>query len=320
MSLPILGIDIAKAKFDVALYQNGQYKHKVFENKKNGFKQLQTWLSEQGIEKVHACMEATGALWDDLAVFMHEHSHDVSVVNPLQIKRFGEAELSRTKNDKADSKLIARYCERMKPQPWEPISKAREELRALVRRREALVNMKIQERNREDQSNSAVQQSIKSLITFIEAEITRIDELIKSHIDNDSVLKSQKDLLKSIPGIGDTTASVVLAELPGIEKFEKVNKLVAFVGLSPREHSSGSSVRGKPTISKVGNFRLRKALYMPALIAKFRNPAVHALCERLEAKGKSSKTIICACMTKLLHIIFGVLKTQTPFDPMLHLV
>jgi transposase len=106
-----LGIDIAKKKFDAALLRDGKFKTKVFENTPAGFSALSDWLQQHGVDKAHACMEATGILYEGLAVFLADAGHDVSVVNPLQIKAFGESLLSRTKNDKADARLIARFCE-----------------------------------------------------------------------------------------------------------------------------------------------------------------------------------------------------------------
>lgn len=319
MSAAILGIDIAKKKFDVALYFGNKYKHKTVANTQAGFEELSVWLAKNGINKVHACMEATGILWEALATYLHNADHVVSVVNPARIKAFGESELSRTKNDKSDAKLIARFCEAMKPASWQPYSLEIRTLQALGRRRDALITMRTQELNRDISTDPAVNISIQSVVAFLNKEIEQINKLIKDHIDNHPNLKCKRDLLKSIPGVGDVAAEAVLSEFNGFENFDKIEKVVAYMGLSPKEKSSGSSVRGKSHICKTGNIRLRKILYMPALVAAQRNPAVKALYGRLKAKSKNGLIIACACMKKLVHIMFGVIKNNKPFDPACHL-
>jgi transposase len=113
----VLGIDIAKKKFDVALLRDGKFRTKVFDNSPSGFTALKEWLVRQGADQVHACMEATGILFEGLATFLADEGHRVSVVNPLKIKAFGESLLTRTKTDKADARLIAGFCEAMNPSP-----------------------------------------------------------------------------------------------------------------------------------------------------------------------------------------------------------
>lgn len=319
MSAAILGIDIAKKKFDVSLYVSGKHKHKTVANTQTGFEELSTWLAKNGIDKVHACMEATGILWEALAAYLHDAGHVVSVVNPARIKAFGESELSRTKNDKADAKLIARFCEAMKPSPWQPDPLEIRTLQALGRRRDALIAMRTQELNRDISTDPTVNSSIQSVIGFLDKEIEQITKLVKDHINNHPDLKRKRDLLQSIPGVGDVAAEAVLSEFNGFDNFEKIEQVVAYMGLSPKEKSSGSSVRGKSQICKTGNTRLRKALFMPALVASQRNPAVKALYERLKAKSKNGLIIACACMKKLVHIMFGVVKNNKPFDPTYYL-
>lgn len=319
MSAAFLGIDIAKKKFDVALYVSGKYKHKSVANTPAGFEELSNWLHRNGADQVHACMEATGILWQALATYLHEAGHVVSVVNPARIKKFGESELSRTKTDKADSRLIARFCERMNPTAWQPEPSEIRTLQALGRRRDALVAMRTQELNRETSTDPTVNSSIESVIAFLDQEIERVTRLIKDHIDNHPDLKRKRELLKSIPGVGDITAEVILSETNGFENFRRIEQVVAYMGLSPKEESSGTSVRGKATLCKIGSARLRRALYMPALVASQRNPAVNALYSRLKAKSKNGLIIACACMKKLLHIMFGVIKNNRPFDPGYHL-
>jgi transposase len=314
----ILGIDVAKQKFDVALLRSGKFKNKVFKNTKEGFEDLSLWLIKQGTEHVHACLEATSTYGEGLAVYLHDAGHMVSIVNPARIKGFAQSELLRTKNDKVDSGLIARFCLAMHPEAWTPPAPAIRDLQALVRRADALIAMRIQEENRLGVSLAAVEPSIKKHIAYLESEIEKIKSLIREAMNNDDDLKNKRDLLISIPGISDTTIAVILSELNALKYFDNPQKVVAFIGLAPKDTLSGISVKGKPRICKIGNSRLRKALYMPALVAIRHNPIISIFYNRLKEKGKKGKVIVCAVMRKLVHIIFGILKSGMPFNPNYH--
>lgn len=311
----ILGIDVAKNKFDVALFRNGRYKTKSFENKPLGFEALVTWLNRHDVMSVHACMEATGTYGDALARSLFEAGHKVSVVNPARIKAYGESELLRTKNDKTDARLIARFCEAHKPSAWQPDPPEIEHLRMLGRRRDALISMRTQEVNRLGSPDTSVNESIQKVIAFLDAEVEQISKAIREHINKHDGLRKKRDLLNSIPGVGDVTIEAILSEANGFEGFNTVEQVVAFMGLSPKEHTSGTSVKGKAALCKIGSARLRKALYMPSLSAIRHNPLVAALYDRLKAKSKNGMIIACACMKKLVHIIYGVIKNGNPFDP-----
>ena len=239
----------------------------------------------------------------------------VSVVNPARIKAFGESELLRTKNDKTDAKLIARFCESQKPTAWQPDPPEVEHLRMLGRRRDALIAMRTQEVNRLGSSDAAVNESVQKVIVFLNEEIEQISKAIREHINKHDGLRKKQALLKTIPGVGDITIEAILSEANGFEGFDTVEKVVAFMGLSPKEHTSGTSVKGKSALCKIGSARLRKVLYMPTLSAIQCNPFIKALYDRLKAKSKNGMIIACACMKKLVHIIYGVIKNQKPFNP-----
>lgn len=312
----ILGIDVAKKKFDVALLRSGKYKTRGFDNKLSGFESLVAWLKKHEVVALHACLEATGAYGDQLARFIFDAGYQVSVVNPSRIKSFGESELVRTKNDDMDAKLIARFCKAMNPGAWRPDPPEIEHLRMLGRRRDALISMRTQELNRLGTvADSSVNESIQKVVAFLEDEIEKISKLIREHINNDPGLRKNRDLLDSIPGVGDVTIEAILSEAKAFEGFDTVEKVVAYMGLSPREKTSGSSVKGKPHLCKIGSARLRRILYMPALSAIQHNPLVKALYDRLKAKSKNGMIIACACMKKLVHIMYGVIKNGKPFNP-----
>ena len=315
MSVSVLGIDISKQKFDVALLVDGKAKHKTCKNSAEGFEALMLWLEKQGIQKVHACMEATGNYGEDLAIYLYEAGHIVSIVNPARIKGFAQSELIRTKTDKIDAALIARFCLAMKPDPWIPPPPEIRSLRALVRRVDSLIDMRSQEKNRLSTAHESVISLIKEHIAYLDQEIEKIRRQIADLIGQNPHLKRRMDLLDSIPGIGKATIPHILAELDDLEKFNHVRQMVAFIGLAPKETLSGSSIKGKPRLGKIGNARLRKALYMPALVSIQCNPVMIAFYNRLKEKGKNGKVIVCAIMRKLVHVIFGVLKSGKMYDP-----
>ena len=315
MSLTVLGIDIAKQKFDVALLADGKIKNKTCRNSTEGFEVLKMWLEKQGIQKVHACLEATGNYGEDLAVYLHEVGHTVSIVNPARIKGFAQSELVRTKTDKLDAGVIARFCLAMKPEPWIPPAPEIRSLRALIRRVDSLIDMRSQEKNRISTAHESVTVLIKEHIDYLDQEIEKIRKQIADLIGKNPHLKQRKELLDSIPGLGKATIPHLLAELNDLEKFRHVREVVAFIGLAPKETLSGSSIKGKPRLCKIGHVRLRKALYMPALVSIQCNPMMIAFYNRLKEKGKNGKVIVCAIMRKLVHVIFGVLKSGKMYDP-----
>jgi transposase len=315
MSVTILGIDIAKQKFDVALLVDGKTKHKTCKNSAEGFETLMIWLERQGIQKVHACLEATGNYGEDLAIYLHEAGHTVSIVNPARIKGFGQSELIRTKTDKIDAALIARFCLAMKPGSWTPPSPDIRYMKALVRRVDSLIDMRSQEKNRLSTAHGHVIVLIKEHIAYLDQEIEKIRKQIADLIGRNPQLKQRKELLDSIPGIGKATIPHLLAELNDLDKFTHVREMVAFIGLAPKETLSGSSIKGKPRLCKIGHARLRKALYMPALVSIQCNRVMIAFYNRLKEKGKNGKVIVCAIMRKLVHVIFGILKSGKKYDP-----
>jgi len=318
MNLPCLGIDIAKVKFNVCLLQlTGKLKHKVFANNATGFEQLQQWLKQHAAQLVHACLEATGTYGEALSLSLHHDGHTVSVMNPAAIKAFAASRLSRTKTDRVDAELIARFCLAQQPPAWTPPAPEVRELQALVRRLESLMEMRVAEENRLSAGLTvpAVRSSVEEMLTHLKEQIARTEKLIRKHIDKHPGLKQQSELLNSIPGIADTTAAVLLAEVPDIKLYRSARQVAAFAGLVPRERQSGSSVRGRVRLSKIGNARLRKALYFPAITALRCSPFFQQWAEGLRARGKSKMSVIGAVMRKLIHIAYGVLKSARPFDP-----
>jgi transposase len=310
----IIGIDVSKHKFDLALLRAGKLRHRSFPNTGTGHEALIDWLKTQNIVAAHACLESTNVYGEALAERLHDHGYTVSIVNPARIKGFAQSELSRTKTDKADAGVIARFCAALKPAPWTPDPAEIRELRALVRRLEALLEMRQQEINRLHVAPAVVAEAVKAHIDFLDRSIRETRERIGEHIDNHPDLKHKKDLLASIPGIGEATIAVALSEFANIERFRSAKCLAAFTGVAPRERQSGSSVRGRTVLSKMGRSKLRKAFFMPALVALRYNPQLKAMKARMLAAGKAKMAIVGAAMRKLVHLIYGVLKSGKPFD------
>ena len=313
--LPNLGIDISKDSFHVELSINHKLRHRRFANRKEGFAELGAWLIKHKATVVHACLEATGPYSEAVALYLHEQGHTVSIVNPAQIKAFGQSELLRNKDDRPDAGLIRRFCEKQQPAAWQPPPAHLRELQALTRHLENLLETRQQQVNRlEVATTKDVLKSLRKLVAHLDAEIKRTEQQIDDHIDRHPDLRQQCQLLESIPGIGKRTATKLLAEIEDISRYKSARQVAAYAGLTPRNNRSGT-LRGQTRLSKTGNARVRKALFLPALVAKRHNPVVRSFCQRLARHGKNKMQLVGAAMRKLIHIAFGVLKSGKVFDP-----
>lgn len=315
--LSVLGIDVSKDKLDVILRSGEKKLHQVISNNLKGFENLERWLLNNSDGQVHICLEATGQYGEPVAEYLYTRGYLVSVVNPARIKRYGESKLHRNKTDKADADLIAEFCQKEKPNPWKPLSAELKHLRALVRRLNDLKTNHRQEDNRlkSGERDPSVIRDLTTHIEFLEDRIRNTEKEIRGFMKQNPKLKEQQELLKSIPGIGELTANILLAEIGDISVFEGAPQLAAFAGLNPKGHRSGSSVNKKTRISKEGRTELRYCLYMPAVVSLSCNPIIKDLDARLTERHLCKMEIIVAAMRKLLHIVYGVLKNQTPFDP-----
>lgn len=312
-----LGIDISKKTFDATLRQeSGNEIHAQFENTSKGFTELKEWLITHGMLKLHGCMEATNIYWEDLADYMYNEGYQVSVVNPARTKGYGMSQMQRNKTDKVDSKVIVSFCAATAPQLWHPPTPEERKLRSLSRHRDGLVKTRTQQKNRlTDCRDEDVARSLQSVIAMLDAEIEGMEKQIRAYIKENPILKERKELLLSIPGIGETTAHVIMAEMYDLADYENAHAAAADAGVHPAHYESGETIRKKPKMSKVGKSSIRAGLFMPAMTAIRSNPIIHSFAQRLEARGKPKMVIIGAAMRKLIHIAYGVLKHKTPFDP-----
>lgn len=316
----VLGIDVSKSKLDVALLLNGKVKSKVVPNTPAGHQVLLEWIgkSKASVDVLHVCMEATGVYHEAVATTLHAERFKVSVVNPACIKGFGHGENIRNKNDEIDAGLIARYCLAMAPEPWTPQPLEQRQLKGWTLRVQALKDIRQQESNRFEAHTVSgmtdVAANVKQHISWLDGEIKKLEKEINDHIDRHPDLKRDAELITSIPGIGSTTVARVLGHLGDIRRFKSAKAFAAFLGVTPRQATSGSSVRGRTIVSKTGNTSLRAALYMPSMVAQRCNPIVGQFAERLLATGMAKKAVLCAITHKLTHLMYGVIRSGKPFD------
>ena len=321
MLTPKLGIDISKEHFDVALQWHSEDvrpKQGRDLNAPAGFAQLAQWLTAQGASQVHAVMEATGSYGLPLARFLVQQGHSVSIVTPSRMSAFAKSEQRRTKTDRSDAALIARFAfsQTRKLHAWTPPSAVAEELLDLQRSRADLLQTAQQQRNRlaSGPHTRVVQQALEQVLTSVEEQVRQVEAALAAFVEKETSCKEQVDILDAIIGIGPLTALLLVAELPPISTFASIRAFAAYLALVPQERSSGKTVRDG-SIGKMGRLTVRHALYYPALTAMRYNRAIRAFAQRLRARGKPKKVVIVACMRKLAHQIYGVLKSGQPFDP-----
>jgi transposase len=315
-----LGIDVSKAKLDCMLLESSSQKKKskVVPNSAAGFKQLLDWLAKQGAADVHVVMEPTGVYHENCALALTDAGLRLSLVNPARIRDYAKATGFKNKTDKMDSSVLAQFGWKENPAVWEPPSQEARTLKALLVRRDAVAEDVQREKNRKEKAESTstpnlIMRSIDDAIMFLEAELAKLEAMIDDHIGGNPDLKETRRLLETIPGVGPRVSSHITS-LFAAKKFERAENLSSYLGLAPVFKESGTSVKGKPQMSKEGPSHLRKLLYMPAVSATRCNPQVKAMYERLLARGKPKMSAIGAAMRKLAHLCFGVVQSGKPYD------
>lgn len=323
-----IGIDISKNKINIAWLKDAsklKVKTKVLNNNQQGFNDLINWIHthiSDELTDLHICMEATGVYHENLAYYLQDKGITISIINPAFIKRYSEALGTRSKTDKQDSIVIARYAHSTHPKPWiAPPAHARH-LKSLLSRLDALHEDLQREKNRQEKAQATdtapiVKQSIEQMIASLETAISKLGSDIDNHINEHPDLKQDQILLTSIKGVG-TTLSRQMLSLMHNKQFNKASQMAAFLGLVPKQHQSGV-FKGHSRLAKNGSSQVRAKLFMPALVAIKHNPDVKAHYVRLLAHGKCKMQAVCAAMRKLVHICFGVVKHQTPYTPRVNL-
>lgn len=318
-----VGIDVAKQTLDTALTLDGK---RVMASKKTandpaGHRILEHWIRayavKKGCPRTHCCIESTGRYSMDIAAYLQEQEGViVSIVNPALPKAFGKSLLLRTKTDQVSAALLAFYVAAVKPEPTPQPPEELKELKALVRHLAYLTSRRSQEKTHlESITHVAVMVSVKELIREYDRQIEEVEQKIAEHLKNHPDLKGKIQLLASIPGIGDATARLLLCEFH-VQQGQKlqVKAQTAHAGLAPGKRESGTSVKGKSRICKLGNSRIRTGLYFPTLTVIKHNPLVAPFYQKLIQRGKLPMVAIVACMRKLLAIAIGVLNNGVPFD------
>lgn len=319
-----IGIDVSKERIDCTWLRTikpCKVKSRVFKNNVNGFQSLLEWTqkhTQQPLETIHFIMEATGIYHEPLAQALYAAGTKVSVVNPAHLRDYAKSLGQRTKTDKKDSVVIARYGVTQLPTFWQPEAVEIRQLKALIARYEAIDKDIQREHNRLEKAqitrvSAEVARSINTVIDALSNERDRIRKLIDDHIDQHPQLKQDRKYLQSIPSVGPIISQYMIALIRS-RNFISAKQCAAFIGLNPVLHESGSSVRGRSHLSKTGNAKIRAKLYMAAIVAIQHNPDIKQQYERLLKRGKTKMAALCAAMRKLVQICFGVLKHQQPYQ------
>ncbi|MFZ0338498.1 MAG: IS110 family transposase [Terracidiphilus sp.] len=319
--LDFSGIEVSAEELVVALQREGKRKDlKTFPNTAAGHQALIRHLSCPG-RTVRAVLESTGLYGLDLALALRRAGIEVMVANPRAVRHFAEALMQRSKNDRLDAWVLVEFAARMPFQPWQPPSTPALHLHALARRLQALTEMQVAEKCRLEATRATettppiLRRDLERSLRSQRRALARLSGEALKIIRQDTWLNLRLELLVSVHGsIATTSAIQILAELAVLTPDLDVRQWVAYAGLDPRECSSGSSLHKKARISKAGNAHLRRALFMPALVAIRHQPHLRAFYQHLCAQGKPKMVALTAVMRKLLHAIYGMFKHQKPFD------
>jgi transposase len=307
-----VGIDISKTSFDVAIPQLGKdnYKHLKFKNNSVGFEKFTELLESESF----CILEASGVYYLQLAIYLHNKGMIVSVVNPLTIKRFSQMRLMRAKTDKKDAAMIAEYGKVENPLQWKPRAEHMLQMQQLQALQDNFIAQLTRLKNQQEAFiNSGISNEIGAKI--IETEIEHVTNQIK-HLDSELLKITHKfhknlfERLQTIKGIGKRAAMTLILITDGFKRFENCKQLCAYVGLSPRIFESGTSVKGKAKICKMGMARMRKLLYMCAMSAIIHNKSCKEMFMRLKERGKNGKLALVAIANKLLKQAFVIGKSQ----------
>ena len=319
-----IGIDVGQEELWAAIESK---KARMFTHSKSGIKQMTNWVNKYSDGcHLHFCMEATGvygyALATNLSIYPNT---EISIVNPAQISSYAKAQLRRTKTDRVDAQVILDFARSQNPNIWTPEPKALRKLYHLVTMADTLSedirrwNNRCHSSKYIDDLPKEVSKSQKAVIRSLTNQLNKIEQSIRQLCEQDEQIKKKIELLSSIPGIAEHSATRLLAYGKTTLMTHSKKELTAHAGLAPSHKQSGISVRGKSSISKMGNKKLRKVLFMPSLVGIVHNPILKRYYQNLLDKGKPKKLALTACMRKLLIMVQAILQKNTPFKPILPL-
>jgi transposase len=317
----VCGLDVSAQELVVMVRRDGKTEPcRSFPNTHKGHQELRRYLTHRR-ERVRVCMESTGLYGLDAALALQADPRiELMVANPRAVKSFSRALLQRSKTDPLDAWVLLEYAARMPFQPWQPPPVEALQITALARRIHALTQQCTMEKNRlhavEATATSlrVIVQDLRRSVRTLETAIAKLSREAHKILAATPELERRFRLLQSTPGIGPVSALQLLGELVLIPAHCDVRQWVAYAGLDPRHHESGTSVHQKARISKLGNRHIRRALFMPALTAVRFAPHLRAFYLHLQARGKCKMVALVAVMRKLLHAIFGMFKHDAPFD------
>ena len=305
------GIDISKDVFDVVDHADNHYQ---FKNDLSGFRKFSKILTEHSL----CVMEVTGSYYQKLATWLFSKSINVSVVNPLSVKRFIQMRLKTSKTDKSDARMIRIYGEYENPKLWQPPSQYIIEANELHKLIELLLKQRTVLKNKlhglksKRILTSAVVTSVRRQIRNLNKEVSSLEVKLEN-----LTKECHADLLTrlcSIPGIGKRTAIFLIVLTQGFERFENSRQLISYFGMNPTIHQSGSSIRGSSRISKTGNNHIRNLLFMCSFTACEHNKSCRDIYRRIIAKGKSKKLALIAVANKLLKQSLAIDKSGLLYD------
>jgi transposase len=314
------GIDVSAATLAVAVQQEDQpLEERIFENTAGGHKTLIGWLQRRKA-LARVSLEATGIYSLDLALALDRaEGIEVAVLNPKLIHRFAQT-LRRSKTDSADAQVLAEYSRRMPFAPWSAPELSGLQLRTISRHIQGLVvehtrqNNRLHAAERSASTPRCVVNDLKRSMASLKLRIVRLRREALELVRSDEQMRKRFELLILIPGIAAISALQLLGELAPLSPEMSVRQWVAHSGLDPAHQVSGTSVHKPSRISRAGNRHLRHALYMPALVAVRRDPHLKAFYEGLLSRHKAKLQALIAVARKLLHAIYGILRTRTPYD------
>lgn len=315
-----LGVDVSSQSLEVGNASGTLRGH--FANTAQGIMCLLGWVHRQAPEGVHVVLEPTSTYHHLVIDALRCKGVPYTLINPAHSAAFATVQGKRAKTDRSDAQLLAALGESQQPEPSPPLDEEQERVKTLRRHLAWLEGEARAARNRLETARRSpwtlpeVIASLERTATALEEEAAQVAHLLETRVEAHPQWGHAIALLTTVPGIGVKTAIVLVSELPAQARCASSKAWVAFCGVNPEPRESGTSRYSR--LSRRGRPRLRAALYMAAVSAMRWNPVVHALCQRLQAKGKSGRVRVMAAMNKLLHLCFGVLRSGRPFDLSLH--
>ena len=308
-----VGLDISKDSIDAHIIDHLQTWFEI-ENSGKGWEKLRQLLAKHEKEDVRICCEYTGIYYLGVAAALHEDGYHVCVANAYSIRYYARLKMARTKTDKQDAALIAGYLRVNNPPQWQPLPQAVRDIKALNRRLGQLMAIRTMETNRMQVADDNCKASHQRLLAQPNEEIKTVEAALQATIGEDEHLKDGQKLPTSIPGIGTKAAAVLLPVVADIERFPTARHLVSYLGLSPIQRESGTSVRGRSPISKMGDKHIRTSLYMPARPACLRSRVFRDWANALMERGKHPKVVYVMMIRRLAVYAWHVVKQKQLFD------